>query len=114
MSKFQIIALVISLLWIVVVVELVRRRKLIGGYSLLWLMTGIILVVFALWEGLLIKLTHFLGLVYPPSTFFALVIVFLTLILLEFSVRLSYLSRQNKTLAQKIALMDNQIKKNEK
>src|SRR4030042_4515448 len=111
MLKFQIIALLISLLWIVVVVELVRRRRLIGGYSRLWLATGIVLVIFSLWEGLLVKLTHFLGLVYPPSTFFALVIIFLAIILLEFSIRLSYLSRQNKTLSQKMALIDNQIKK---
>lgn len=106
MSKFQIIALIISLLWIIFVVELVRRRKLIGGYSLLWLLTGILLVVFALWENLLLKLTHLLGLVNPPSTFFALVIIFLALILLEFSVRISRLSRQNKEMAQKIALLE--------
>ena len=116
MSKFQIIALVISLLWITVVIELVRRRKLIGSYSLLWLFTGIILIVFSLWENLLTKLTHFLGLVYPPSTFFALVIIFLAVILLEFSIRLSYLSRQTKTIAQKIAIMELEVrdKKNEK
>src|SRR3972149_11282407 len=102
MTRFQIIALFISLFWIIFVVELVRRRKLIGGYSLLWLFTGALLVVFALWQDLLVKLTHLLGMVNPPSTFIALVVVFLAMILLEFSVRLSKLSRQNKELTQKM------------
>lgn len=110
MNKFQIIALIISLLWTLIVTELVRRRKLIGGYSLLWLMTGVILIIFSLWENLLLKLTHILGLVNPPSTFFALVIIFLALILLEFSVRMSKLSRQNKELAQKMAILELKIK----
>lgn len=111
MSKFQIIALIISLLWIIFVIELVRRRKLIGGYSLLWLLTGVLLVILALWEDLLVRLTHLLGLVNPPSTFFALVIIFLAMILLEFSVRISKLSRQNKELAQKMAIFEMEMKK---
>lgn len=105
MSKFQIIALFISLLWLLMIFELVRRRKLNGAYSLVWLLSGIVLVVFALWENLLLKLTHLLGLVYPPSTFFAVVIIFLTIILLDFSVRLSKISREHKELAQKMTLL---------
>lgn len=114
MSKFQIIALAVSLFWIFIIVELVRRRRLVGSYSLFWLLTGLVLVIFSLWEGLLSKLTHLLGLVYPPSTFFALVIIFLAVILLDFSLKLSKISRQNKELAQKMAILETKIKKNEK
>ena len=114
MSKFQIIGFVISVLWLLIIFELVRRRKISGAYSLVWLLTGIILIIFALWEDLLLELTHFLGLVYPPSTFFALVIIFLTIIFLDISIKLSKISRQNKKLAQKIALLEINIKKNKK
>jgi hypothetical protein len=113
LSKFQIIALVISLVWLLAIIELVRRKRLIGGYSLIWLLSGIALVIFALWEGLLDKITHIIGLVYPPSTFFALVIMFLVVILLDFSVKLSKISRQNKQLAQKIALDELKDQKND-
>ena len=115
-TRFQIIGLIISLLWLFVVAELVRRKKLMGGYSLIWLFFGTLLVVFSLWEGLLIKITHWVGFVYPPSTFFAIVIIFLTIILLDFSLKLSRLTRQNKELAQKMALLELRCKdkKNEK
>lgn len=110
LSKFQIIALVFSILWIFGIVELVRQRKLIGGYSLVWLFSGLVLIIFALREDLLLQLTHLVGLVYPPSTFFALVLIFLILIILDFSIKLSKLTKQNNQMAQKIALLT--LKKN--
>lgn len=106
LSKFQIVGLIISFLWLFGIIELVRRKKLMGAYSLVWFFAGICLAVLALWEGLLIRLTHFIGFISPPSTFFALVNIFLALIVLDFSIRLSRLSRQNKEMAQRIALIE--------
>ena len=104
MSKLQIVGLIASILWLIIIFELVRRRKLLLGYSLIWIFAGLALLIVAFWEDLLINFTHFIGVVYPPSGFFAIVLLILILIVLDLSIKVSKLSDQNKTLAKKVGV----------
>jgi hypothetical protein len=87
-------------------VELVRKRRLREEYSVLWILTGIGICVLAVWYGLLKKITAFIGAGLPTSTLFFFALIFLILLSLQFSVRISALHDQVKELAQKIALME--------
>ena len=106
----QILAYVVSLGLIVVVIELVRRRKLKERYSFLWLLTGISLFVLALWYDALIGITEFFEILSCANTVFFLSVMFLTLICLHFSVRISSCTEQLKTLAQELALLSEELK----
>jgi hypothetical protein len=91
---------------LIVIVDLVRRGKLREDYSLLWLATGIVLIGLTLFRPLLDELARFMGVVtYPPAALFAVAIVFMLLILLQFSTALTKLSRENKRTAQELALL---------
>jgi hypothetical protein len=87
------------------IVELVRRRKLKEEYSVLWVGTAIVLLVLALWFELLNKLTHLIGGVAPTSTLFFFGLLFVVLLLLHFSVRISALERRFTAMVQEIGLM---------
>jgi hypothetical protein len=100
----KIVALFVSLAILVIIVELVRRRRLREEYSVLWILTGIVIVVLALWYRLLERITQFIGAGFPTSTLFFFALVFLILVSLQFSVKISDLSNQVKNLAQRIAL----------
>jgi hypothetical protein len=102
----KIVALLISLFILVVIVELVRRRRLREEYSVLWIFTGVAIVVLALWYGLLERITEFIGAGLPTSTLFFFALIFLILVSLQFSVKVSDLSNQMKTMAQRIALLE--------
>ena len=71
------------------IVELVRRRRLKEEYSLLWILTALTLLVLSIWYGLLLKITDAIGAVLPSSTLFFFGTVFLLLMVLHFSVRVS-------------------------
>ncbi len=97
--------LTIALLLLVVIVELVRRRRLRVEYAWLWIAAGLTNVLLILRYDLLVVLTEAVGAVIPTSTLFFLCILYLSLLSLNYSVRLSELTRQVKELAQEVALL---------
>jgi len=92
--------------------ELVRRRRLMERYALLWLAAGAIVLVLGLWQGLLTTLAHAVGIYYAPSALFAIAFLFVLVMLVHFSITISRLSDQNKILAQRLALLRERVEEN--
>ena len=103
--KLRVIAVGGSLLMLGIVLELVRRRRLKEEYSVLWVVTAIALLVLAIWYELLEGVTKAIGAVVPTSTLFFFGLMFVILMLLHFSVRVSALERRMTSLVQELGLM---------
>ena len=101
----RIIAVAGSLFILGLIIELVRRRRLKEEYSLLWILTAVVLLVFSVWYELLLRVTDLIGAVLPSSTLFFFGLVFVLLMLLHFSVRVSLLERRMTALVQEIGLL---------
>ena len=106
MRHIDIVALALSVGLLIIVFELVRRRSLREQYSLLWLLTAVVMVGLSLWRGALEALARLLGIFYAPSALMLVGMIFVLLILLHFSLVVSKLSEENKELAQRYAIMD--------
>jgi hypothetical protein len=91
------------------VFELVRRKRLMERYAILWLLAAATILLLALWQGLLTRVSHAVGIYYPPSALFAVAFVFVLAMLVHFSITLSRLSDQNKVLAQRVALLEHEL-----
>lgn len=110
----KMVALIISIGMLLLIIELVRRRKLREEYSWLWLLTASTILLLTLWFDLLRWITSLVGAFVPSSTIFLLAFLFLILISLHFSVVISKLTDRNKDLAQRYALLEwefNELKK---
>lgn len=95
---------------VLVVLDLIRRHRLRERYALLWLATGIVLTALSLWRGGLNTIAGWLGVRgYPPAVLFAVAILFIIAVLLHYSTVISRLSDQNVLLAQKLALLEQQL-----
>src|SRR4029078_2320885 len=93
-----------SLVLVLVVFELIRSRRLRERYALLWLLTGLVLVVLSAWRGGVNTIARWLGVRgYPPAVLFAVGLLFVILVLLHYSTVISRLSDQNVILAQPLA-----------
>ena len=99
----------IAVLVFVLVVELVRRRRLMERYALVWLGAALTLLVLGIWKGLLTTVSAKLGIHYPPSTLFAVGFAFAVVLLLSLSIVISRLAEQNKRLAQHLALLAERV-----
>jgi hypothetical protein len=107
--RIRIVGTFVSIAIMLLIVELVRRRKLREEYSWLWLVTGSLILVLMIWVDLLKWITHMVGALVPSSTVFFLAVLFLMLIGLHFSVMISKLTDRNKELAQRFALLEMEI-----
>lgn len=94
-----------SLVALLVVLELVRRRHLSEGYSLLWLATGIAMLIVGIWRDLLHELARLVGIYDPSNLLFLLAALFLLFIQLHLSTVITTLTRENKEIAQQLALL---------
>jgi hypothetical protein len=105
--KVSIVATLASLLLILVVFELIRSRRLRERYALLWLATGVVLLVLSAWRGGLNTIARWLGVTgYPPAVLFAVGLLFVVLVLLHYSTVISKLADQNTILAQRLAILE--------
>lgn len=104
-SRQIILAVVLSLGLLVFIIEAVRRRKLREEYAWLWLLVGALMLLLALWPGLLEFLTRQMGIELPVNTVFFFGMIFIIFINLHFSIRVSQLTNQVKRLTQEIAFL---------
>lgn len=107
--RISIVAALGALFLLAVVFELIRRRRLQERYALLWLLTGLIVFVLAVWRDGLGTFSRLVGIYYPPSALFVLASFFVLVVLLQYSTVISQLSEQNTILAQRLALLENKL-----
>lgn len=105
-GKAQIIAVVVTVLLLALVIDLVRRRRLVERYALLWMLAASFLVVLAVWNGGLEFIADLVGIQSPPNALFLLGLAVIFGLLLNFSIAFSRLSEETKILAQEVARMD--------
>jgi hypothetical protein len=108
--RVSIVGAIASVLLILVVLELVRGRRLKERYALLWLATGVVLLVLSVWRDGLNTIAGWAGVTsYPPAVLFAVATLFILLVLLHYSTVISKLTDENVDLAQRIALLEERV-----
>ena len=107
--RIQVVAIVAAAGLFLIVFELVRRRRLMERYALLWLISTTVLLGLAAWKGLLVEVSSAIGIYYAPSALFVVALGFILVLLLHFSLVISRLADQNKVLAQRVGMLQQQI-----
>ncbi len=110
MARVQIIAIAISLLFLLYIVRLIIKGKLREEYSIVWIVCTVILVLFSFWRDGLAVVSDMVGVYSPPNLVFLAAIFAIFIYLLHLSVVVSKLQSQNKQLAQDIALLKERLK----
>jgi hypothetical protein len=109
--EIQYVSIAGALAILLIVTQLIRKRKLREEYALLWFAASVVLLVFASKRDLLDRLAALVGISYPPSLLLLGILILGFLLSLHFSVSLSRLSEQNKRLAQELALLRLRLEK---
>jgi len=104
--RIQIASIVASALLLLGVLELVRQRRLLERYAILWLFSAVVLIGLSISSQVLETIAELIGIVYPPNALFLVAFGFVMLLLLHFSIAVSRLADQSKVLAQRLALLE--------
>lgn len=118
-SVLSIVVILFAAAFLVGVFTQVAKGNLLLRYSLLWLALGILAIVFAVFPQPLFNLAYFLGFNVASNFVLFVAIFFILAICLSLSVIASKQQVKIKNLAQRIAVLENEIEetgklKNEK
>jgi hypothetical protein len=105
----QYIAIAVSISLFLYILYLVRKKKIKEEYSLLWLSSSFVFIIFSIWRHGLEYFAGLIGIAYPPAALFLILLLAVFLILIEFSVNISKLAEKNKILAQELGLLRNEL-----
>ena len=101
----KILVLTLSLSVLIFTVELIRRRKLREEYALLWILTGVVVIGFAMFPSVLYYISEMFGL-HHLTTLLFITFIFLLVIVLHFSTVISRHSDNETELAQRLAILE--------
>ena len=105
-TKAQIVAVLVAAIFLGVVLELVRRRRLVERYALLRMLAAVGMLGLAVWRDGLKTLADAVGVHSPPNALFLTALGVVFVLLLHFSIATSRLSEETKILAQEVARLD--------
>ena len=112
--RIQVISILICVFLVAYVFELVRRKHLSEEYSMGWLVTGTLMLILSVSEDALRWVSELVGATLFTSTLFFFGLLFLMVICLHFSIRISALTKQVRALTQHIGILDHEKKVLEK
>ena len=109
-DRVQIVALISSALLLLLVLELVRRRRLSEEYSALWIILSVSLIGISLRRDVLDSAARWLGVYYPPAVLVLILVGVISVAALSFSVILSRHQRQIDRLIEENAIMGAELR----
>jgi hypothetical protein len=112
-TQLQVLAILVTGALLFVLLELVRRRRLLERYAILWLFSATVLLGLSVWEDALGEIAGLIGVDYAPNALFAIAFGFVLVLLLHFSLAVSRLTDQSKVLAQRLALLEERLRRQE-
>ena len=100
----RILAAVLAIAFMLLILDLIRRDKLLERYSIVWFLLGLAMLAGAIFPGLLELLAKALGVRDVTIALFSVTLLILLALSLNFSVIASRQSKQITRLAQQSAI----------
>jgi len=108
----NILGLIVSLIFLGYIIYLIKNSNLKEEYSFLWIAVSIVMITVSIFPQTLNFLRKFLGFSFIENILYFFSLFFLLVLSLQMTVQVSKLSNQTKTLAQKLALLEERLNKN--
>ena len=106
----RILAVILSLLLFLVIVQLIRRRRLREEYALIWLAASAAILLFSIFDGLVRVLASAFSVSYPPTLIIVIGLLFALVVILSQSVIISTQADRLRDLSQSVALLEWRIR----
>jgi len=103
------ISILFSVLFLVIVIELVRKNRLQERYSILWILMSLILIILSSTPSIINTFARWLDIKNPPSLLFLFGMVYLIIYSLNTTTVVSKQSEKITRLTQEIALLSKKI-----
>ena len=108
--KLRVFLIVAVVIYLAVIINMLRKEKLDLKYTLIWLLTGLVLLIFGVFPELTYQVSALVGIETPVNMIFVIEAIFVLAILLSLTVIVSQLNKKNRRLTQSVALLEKRLK----
>lgn len=112
--KLQLSLIIGIIIYFVVIIYFLKKNTLTLKYSLLWLFSGFVMLILAIFPSLFDIIIKFLGIASVTNGLFAIAVFMILIILMSLTAILSKMKDQNKQLIQSCALLEKRLRELEK
>lgn len=109
-QRLQWFAIIVGVIFLVMMIELIRKNRVTLKYALLWLFSGLVLLVLAIFPQVLNWVAGLIGVYSPVNALFAILLCCGLMLMISFSVIVSGNQKASVRLTQKISLLENRIR----
>lgn len=113
-TRTQILVIVVALLALIMIFQLIRKKKMGLKYALLWIVLAVSILILGCFPQLITWIAHFFGVQIPINMLFFIGFCFSLLIIFSLSAALSRNSEKIKKLTQEMGLLEKKLNSLEK
>jgi hypothetical protein len=107
--KLQVFSFILGILFFLVILYNIKRKKFSPSYSVLWIILSFILILIPIFQSFLIGIARYFG-VYAENLVYMLLIGFLLIYVLYLTSKVVRLNNQVKELISNSAILENELK----
>jgi len=109
-QRLQWFAIIVGILFLVMMIDLIRKNRVALKYALLWLFSGLLMLLLAIFPHLLDSMARLIGIYSPVNALFAVLLCCGLVLMISFSVIMSGNKKAIVRLTQEISLMEKRIR----
>lgn len=109
-GRLRLLLMAAVFVYFIVVFQLLKRKTLNLKYTLLWLMSGFIMLVLVMFPQLLQFFAQLVGIAAPMNALFSVVLFCIIMILMALTAIVSKQNSRNKDLIQSVALLEKRVR----
>lgn len=107
-------AVVLSVIFIIFIINLIRKNKMDEKYSILWLFFGIVMLIISAFPELLSGISKVFSVYYPPSLMFAFTFVIVGAYIVHLCMVVTKQNKMLVKLTQELAILRQEVDKDKK
>lgn len=108
--RLQIFLISFTVLFLLVILYLLKKKKLNLKYTLLWILTGVVMLVLTIFPDIVTNIAMLIGMAASTNLVFFMEGIFVLAILLSLTVIVSRLSNKVYRLTQTQALLEKRVR----
>lgn len=110
--RLQIVIIVATVIALLYLIRQIFRKKLDIKYGIIWLGMSIIIMIFAIWPNLLVRLSDLMGIASPVNMLFFVGLILLIMAIYVLSRSVGMLMDKVRRMSQEIAILNKKLNDN--
>ena len=98
-------SIIFSIIFIIFILNLVRKSKLDEKYSILWIIFGIVILAVSIFPNIITKIAELLNVFYPPTLMLLFAVIIIGTYIIHITVVITKQNKMIVRLVQEIAIL---------